>query len=228
MNISERGLKMEENGKEENVENQENVNNVVNVETVEENNPINDSSKNVKNKKKFLIVFIIVIIAILVIFNVIFNNSKAKAKSAVKDYIKAIGKGDIKKVMKLTDPYGLYVFNNLDEDDYEDFWKEYKEFTKEKDEDYEDVKDEWEDYQDKDEIKDLEDSIEDLLDDYTIKVKKIVSVRKEGKNLYRVKAKIEAKEKGEKGDTSNQVFYVMKKSFKCYVVGSDFYNFLDF
>ena len=81
---------------------------------------------------------------------------------------------------------------------------------------------------DKDEIKDLEDSIEDLLDDYTIKVKKIVSVRKEGKNLYRVKAKIEAKEKGEKGDTSNQVFYVMKKGFKCYVVGSDFYNFLDF
>ena len=69
---------------------------------------------------------------------------------------------------------------------------------------------------------DLEDELEDQFEDYTIKVKKIISIKKEGKNLYKVKAKIEVKEKGEKAETNNQEFYVMKKGMSCYVVDAGF------
>ena len=131
-----------------------------------------------------------------------------------------MNKGDVKKMIKSTDPYGTYVFGKLDKDEYEDFWNEYKDFIKEKDDDYDEVKENYEDSLDKDEIKDAKDSLEDLMDDTSIKVKKISSVKKVGKNLYKVKAKIEVKYDDDK-KTESQDFYVMKKGLNCYIVSSE-------
>ena len=219
---NERGFNMEENGND--IQNIDEQNDFKNVEGFENTNPINDSSTEVKSKKKLFMVIIIIVavLAVLLIFNAIFNSPKAKSKKVVKDYIKAISNADLKKIMKLTEPYGVYVLESLDEDDYDDFWKEYKEFVKEKDDEYEDIKDNWEEKQDKDEIEESQEDLEDLMDDISIKVKKIVSVKKEGKNLYRVKVKIESKQDKEKAETANQIFYVMKKGFKYYVIGGDF------
>lgn len=192
-----------------------------------EDSVVNDTtSENVGGTKskttKIIICAVVVIIAIVVVFNVFFN-TKGKAKSVVKDYIKAFSKVDVKKMIKLQDPYGSYVFNKLSKDDYDDFWEEYQEFVKEKDDDYDEVKESYEESLEKDEIDDVKDEIKDYLEDedISIKFKSISSVKKEGKNLFRVKAKVEFKKDDEK-KTKTLTFYVMKKGLSCYIVDEEF------
>ena len=208
---------MEEN---ENVEQVESTETVEAEVTNEANNGVAENKvvKFLKEKKKWLLIGVIAIIAICVIYNVFFN-VKAKAKKVVKQYIAAVNKADAKKLIKLSDPYGVYVFGTLDEDEYDDFWKEYKDFIKEKDDDYDDVKDDYEDSLDKDSIKKAKENLEDMMEDRSIKVKKIKSVKKEGKNLYKVKAKIKAVEDDDER-TSDMEFYVMKKGLNCYIVSA--------
>lgn len=193
--------------------------NVENVENVETSNVTSEETKKggfLKNKKMLIIVAIVAVIAIIILFNV-FGNTKGKAKNVVKQYVKAMDNCDAKKMIKLVDPYGAYVFGKLDEDDYEDFWDEYKEFVKEKDDDYDDVKESYKESLEKDNIKDAKEALEDIFDDAKIKIKKISSVKKVGKNLYKVKAKIEMKSDDDK-ETESQDFYVMKKGTSCYIV----------
>lgn len=196
------------------------TNGVIN-ETGEKNETVNEGTekKGLKNIKNLIILIVIIIIAIIVLISV-FGNSKQKAKNVIKQYVKAMNKSDVKKMIKLSDPYGEYVFSNLDEDEYDDFWDEYKDFVKEKDDDYEDVKEEYEESLEKDNIEDAKETYEDFMEDTTIKLKKFSSVEEVSKNLYKVKARIESKT-DDKKDTNSFKFYVMKKGSKCYIVGSE-------
>ena len=213
---------MEENGNFENENvNQVETNEVFEAETIngnENNGKENNVIKFLKEKKKLLVIIVIAIIIICVLYNMFFN-VKSKVSNVVKQYVSAVSKLDAKKIVKLTEPYGTYVLAKLDEDDYEDFWDEYKDFVKEKDDDYDDVKDEYEDSLDKDALEDAKEDLEDLMDDRTIKVKKIKSVKKVCKNLYKVKAKIKATD-GDDEATNDMEFYVMKKGLKYYIVSA--------
>lgn len=184
-------------------------------ENVEQNDTIVSETKGGVANKKWLIIFVVIVIAgIIVLFNV-FCNTKGKAKSIVKDYYSAISKKNAKKMEKTIDPYGSYVFSNLDKDDYEDFWNDYKDFIKS--DKYDDYKDQIEEDKDED-IEDVQEVMDEYLEDVSIKLKSIKEVKKVGKNLYRVKAKVEIKKDDDKS-TKTQTLYVMKKGLKCYIVG---------
>ena len=129
-----------------------------------------------------------------------------------------MNKSNVKKMLKTVDVYGAYVFGNLDEDDYDDFWDEYKDFLKS--DDYDDYKDKWEDNEEKT-IETLEDTFDEYKsEDSSIKVKEFKSVKKVSKNLYKVRVRLEIKEDDEKSK-ENATIYVMKKGTKCYIIGGD-------
>lgn len=202
-------------------------------ENVEVNEtPINDgaSENNEKNgsKKALIIGIVVVVIVAIVLFN-IFGNTKGKAKGVVKDFVKAMNSLNAKKMMSCVDPYGAQVFSELDEEDYEDFWDEYKDYLKS--DDYEDFKEEYEEEKD-DQLDDLQDMFdeqkEEIKDDdidYSVKLKEFKSVKKVGKNLYKVKAKISMQYDDDK-DSKTMEFYVMKKGLSCYIVGGDYSSLL--
>ncbi|MBR2290073.1 MAG: hypothetical protein IJ867_05695 [Clostridia bacterium] len=189
-------------------ENENKNENVEVTETVEANETTVEATAEkvggIKSKKGLIIGIVVALIAICIIFNVFFN-TKGKAKSTIKNYLNNYGKGKYVKAMKQIDPAGRYVFRQLDEDEYEDFWTEYKEFKKS--DEWDDVKEEWEER-----IEDMKDEEEDFDKDdkTTFKIKKITKFKKVGKNLYQVKAKIKAKQDGEE-DEDTLTFYVMKK-----------------
>lgn len=128
-------------------------------------------------------------------------------------------------MMNCVEPYGTQVLSDLDEEDYEDFWTEYKEYLKS--DEYEEFKEEYEDEKE-DTLDEMQESFDDMKEElkdddikYSMKVKEIKSVKKEGKNLFKVKAKIEV-EYDDEEDSSTMTFYVMKKGTKCYIVGGDY------
>ncbi len=169
-----------------------------------------------KNKIVLIVAIVIAVVAVCLIFNM-FLNPKAGAKRAVKQYISAFNSANVKKMLKLTDPYASYVLGTLDEDEYDDFWDEYKDFIKDEDDTYDRLKDAYEDSLDSDEIDEAKESLEDLMEDKSIKVKEIKSVKKESKNLYKVKAKLTLKDDDDK-DSATANFYVMKKGMSYYIV----------
>ena len=191
---------------------EENENVEVN-ETVE-NNVVSDKLGWLKNKKGIIIAVVIALVAICVIFNVFFN-TKGKAKSLIKDFCKSLEKGKYEKALKMIDPVGMYAFAELDKDEYEDFWNEYKEFKKS--DEWEDAKEEWDEL-----LEQAKDAEEDFDKDEAmkIKVKKFKDVKKVGKNLYKVKAKIET-EVDDEEDSTTTTFYVMKDGLKCKLVGGE-------
>ncbi|MBR1540566.1 MAG: hypothetical protein IJ629_05340 [Clostridia bacterium] len=198
---------MEEN------ENVEEVKETV-VDEATETTSGNGVGATIKSKKNLIIAIVAILVVICVIFNVFFN-TKGKAKSVIKKYCTALGKGKYQKALKQIDPVGMYVFQDLDEDSYEDFWEEYKEFKKS--DDYEESMDEWKEMLDA--CKDAEEDF-DKDDAAKIKVKKITKFKKVGKKLYQVKAKIQSKVDGDT-DTETMTFYVMKDGLGCKLVGGD-------
>lgn len=108
-------------------------------------------------------------------------------KKAVKKYIKAMNKMNAEKVIKCMDFAGAeawswYNTDDFSEEDYDEFIKNYK------DVDEEDIKDSKKYLK-----KSLNSSFEDMKDDYKkykITLEEIKSVKKLGKDLYCVKAKI--------------------------------------
>ena len=204
------------------MEENQNVENVVTNEAASETTSELNEKKGLKNTKNLIIIAVVAIIAIVVLVS-IFGNATGKAKGVVKQYVKAMNKLDIKKTITLTDPYGSYVLSYLDKDEYDEFWDEYKDFIKDKDDKYDDVKESYEESLEKDNIKDAKDSLEESMEDTTIRLKKISDVEKVGKNLYKVKARIEVKNDDNK-KTETEKIYVMKKGMKCYIVGIDMKN----
>ena len=202
---------MEENENQTtNVENVENTVNseVNNTETTNANNIV----ETLKSKKNLIVGVVICLVVILCVYNVFFN-TKGKAKNVVIDYYKALNKGKAKKMLKTVDMAGVYVFSELDDDEYEDFWAEYKEYVDS--DEYKEAKEEYDEALDEN-IEDLEDLLSDS--ETTIKVKKVKEVKKVASHLYKVKVQLESKD--EDGDKSQKTVthYVMKKGLKCYIV----------
>ena len=175
-------------------------------------NGLNNVKNLLKEKKNLIIAIVVAIVAIIVVYNVFFNTN-GKIKSVINTYGKAIGNGKYEKALKQIDAAGMYTFQGLDEDEYEDFWSEYKDYKK---------SDEWEEKEENwkellDEAKDAEDDF-DKEDAYKFNVKKITKCKKIGKNLYEVKAKVETVIDDEE-DTDTEMFYVMKDGLSYKLVG---------
>lgn len=137
-------------------------------------------------------------------------------EAAVEDIIKAIDQKKAKKILDAIDIYGMTVLEDMDEDEYEDFYDEYKDFLKS--DEYDDMQDEWDEAEEEalDGLQDWLDGIEDL----KVKVKKITKNEEIGKNIYEVKAKIEATQDDDT-ETDTMTFYVMKDGSSYKVIGGD-------
>lgn len=146
--------------------------------------------KNV-NYKKYL-PYIGIAIAVILIIIVLAAALGGGPKKAVKKYVSAMNKRNASKVVSSMDFVGTeawsykYKADDFSKDDYEEFTDKYKDLVKE---------------YDKDDIKDAEkslkktfdkgfDNIEDDYKSYKVKVDNFKSVKKLGKDLYAVKAKI--------------------------------------
>lgn len=127
---------------------------------------------------------IVAIIAVIVCLSLFTGGPK----KAVKKYIKAMNKMNTEKVIKCMDFAGAEAWSwKYDEDDFSE--EDYDEFIKNyKDVDEEDIKDSKKYLK-----KSLNSGFEDMKDDYKkykITLEEIKSVKKLGKDLYCVKAKI--------------------------------------
>jgi hypothetical protein len=185
------------------------------VEYTAETTTVNAGNKVIdflKAKKKLIAIVAIVIIVIAIIVDI----ATTSPKEAVKKFISNLNSGKSEKAFKYIDYAGSYVFSDLDDDEYDDFWENYKEFLD--DDDYDDYMDNIKEYMDDDFYEDMDDEIKDS--ETSIKLKKIESVKKVGKNLYCVKAKIKIKDDDDT-KTKTVKFYVMKKGTKSYIVGSN-------
>ena len=191
----------------------------VEQEVIKENNSSTNSTKTtnkvvefIKAKKKIIGIIILAIIVIIVAVDLIFVTPKEVVKKFMGDF----GKGNIENALDYVDVAGAYVFSELDEDSYDDFWSDYRDFRDS--DDYDDLMDEYEENMDTDYFDDFKDQMEEY--DISIKVDKISKVKKEASHLYRVTAKIEvAYEDYEM--SGNMYFYVMKNGAKSHIVGMD-------
>ncbi len=159
---------------------------------------------------------IVAIIAVIIYLSVFTGGPK----KAIKKYIKAMNKMNTEKVIKCIDFAGaeawIYDEDDFSEEDYEDFMKDYEEI------DEEEIKDE-----EKYVKKSLNSGFDDIKEDYKkykITLEEIKSVKKLGKDLYCVKAKItlfvkpkdEDEDEIDKTDTASFIVYKNK------IVYSDF------
>lgn len=142
----------------------------------------------------------VAVILVIVLLVAIFGGGP---KKVVKKYLKALNKQNAAKVIDCIDMVGMkcwsYKYNDdFDEDDYEDFKDEYKELSKDMDKD--DLKDAKKEA--KEDFKDEFEDIKDTYKNYKFKVEKFKDVKKLGKDLYKVEAKIslEAKAKDKDDD----------------------------
>lgn len=172
--------------------------------------------KNVDYKK--YLPYIGIAIAVILIIIVLAAALGGGPKKAVKKYVSGMSKGNASKVIASMDFVGTeawsykYKADDFSKDDYEEFTDKYKELVKE---------------YDKDDIKDAEKSLKktldkgfDTIDDdyksYKVKVDSFKSVKKLGKDLYAVKAKISVvakpkdKDDDELDESDIQTFIVYK------------------
>lgn len=192
---------------------EENQNQNENAQTVDTSSNVSGAEKNVivetiKAKKKLISIVVVAVIALLIILDLLI----VSPKETVQKFVKALNKPDVKKAFSYMDYAGVYVLEDLDEDDYDDFWEEYQEFKE--DDDYEEMMEYMEEYMDEDFYDDMNEEIED----YTIKVTKITKVKKVAKNLYEVKAKLKMIDEDGEDKKPTAKFYVMKKGLKSYIV----------
>lgn len=151
----------------------------------------------------------------------------ASLEKVVEEYIEALSKYKAKEAIKYIDPYGGYVLYNMDEDDYEDFWKEYQDFLD--GDEYEEYQEQWEE-----ELKDKNiEYVQDDLDyweeeEYELKLNKVVNSEKVGKNLYKVKVKVQTIYNNNDKDTESITGYIMKKGSEYYIIGGELDLFTDY
>lgn len=160
----------------------------------------------IKQHKNIVLGIVVVLVAVILLSS-LFGGGK---KGVIKDYVKAYNKGNGEKMMKLVDMAGSAVYTEMvfNDDDLEDFYEEYKDYVK---------SDEWKDAEEEldDFMEDAIDEIEEPDDDEKIKIKKFKDVKKEGKNLWKIKVEVEIDD-----DDKKLEFYVMKKGLKYYIVSS--------
>lgn len=143
------------------------------------------------NYKKYL-PYIGIAIAVILIIIVLVATLGGGPKKAVKKYVSGMNKKNASKIIDSMDFIGTeawsykYKADDFSKDDYEEFTDKYKELLKE---------------YDKDDIKDAKKSLKKTLDkgfddieedykSYKVKVENFKSVKKLGKDLYAVKAKV--------------------------------------
>lgn len=174
-----------------------------------------------KEKKSFdwkkYLPFIGIAVAVILLIIILVAIFGGGPKRAVKKYIKAMNKQNASKVVDSIDFVGMkcwyeYDEDDFDKDDYEDFKDDYKDAKDDMDKD--DLKDAQKEL--KDEIKDGFDTIKDNYKNYKIKVEKFKEVKKLGKDLYKVEAKIsleaKAKDKDDKDiDKSDTAVFIVYK-----------------
>lgn len=155
--------------------------------------------------KKYLpfIGIALAVILVIVLLVAIFGGGP---KKAVKKYLKALNKQNATKVVDCVDMIGMdcwsYKYNDdFDKDDYEDFKDDYKEAKDDMDkDDLKEAKDEA-----KDDLKDGFDNIKDTYKSYKFKVEKFKNVKKLGKSLYKVEAKVSLEAKAKDKDDDDDI-----------------------
>lgn len=153
--------------------------------------------------KKYLPI-IGIVLAVIILIIVLVSVLGGGPKKAVKNYVNAMNKSSVSKLMKTQDLRGMYAWRNssfklkdFSEEDYDKFI-----------ENYEKVEDSTieaaETYQEKS-IEKSFDKIKDEYKSYKIKVEKIKSTKKLGKDLYLVKAKVSIVAKPEDEDENDEI-----------------------
>lgn len=176
---------------------EENQNQNENAQTVDTSSNVSGAEKNVivetiKAKKKLISIVVVAVIALLIILDLLI----VSPKETVQKFVKALNKPDVKKAFSYMDYAGVYVLEDLDEDDYEEMMEYMEEYMDE----------------------DFYDDMNEEIEDYTIKVTKITKVKKVAKNLYEVKAKLKMIDEDGEDKKPTAKFYVMKKGLKSYIV----------
>lgn len=187
-----------------------------NSETITSNNKFDFKNffKNFDYKKYLPIAGIV--LAVIIVIIILAVALSGGPKKAVKSFINGINKQNAAKVVKSVDLAGIdawgysYNVDDFSDDDYDDFIEDYKDV-------------------DKDEIKDLkkdmeenmEDSFDEMSDEYKsykLKIEKFKDVKKLGKDLYAVDAKVSIsakpkdKEETKEIDASDTITFVVYKN----------------
>ena len=153
----------------------------------------------VKGNTKIVIGIVAAIVVVIVAASIIGGGQKR----AVKKYVKAFAKMDVKSVLKTYDVKGALA------------WAECNEKPKKFKDAYDDIDDDDVEEAEED-AEELFESLDDEFDKLSIKVKKITSVKKEKncKGMYKVKAKLKIKyETDEKdNDIEKTVEFVVYKN----------------
>lgn len=176
--------------------------------------------ENKTNSKKNAIIGLVAVVAIILVVVLLVKLVGPSPAKTVKKYCKLMNKGEVAKAFELVDLESMYVLMGMDEDEYEDYAEELKDFKDDEDE-YEEYEEGVEDFEET--IEELEDEFSDL-DEYKLEVKEIKDTKKEGKNIWKVKAKVKfvmESEYDEIDKTETVEFYVVKKGLKYYIAAGD-------
>lgn len=139
------------------------------------------------NLKKYL-PFIGIAVAVILVIVILVSIFGGGPKKVVKKFVNAINKQKTDKLIECIDFAGSsawkysYDENDFSEDDYDEFIEDYEDVDKD------DIKDDRKDA--KESFNDMFDSIEDDYKSYNCKIEEFKSVKKLGKDLYAVKAKV--------------------------------------
>lgn len=155
------------------------------------------------NFKKYLPI-IGIVLAVIILIIILVSVLGGGPKKAVKNYVSAINKLNVSKAMKVMDLKGMYAWNfsssklkDFSDEDYDDFIEK-----------YEDVDDSSIETAEASQEKSMErafDNIEDEYKSFKLKVDKIKSSEKLGKDLYLVKAKISIVAKPEDEEENDEI-----------------------
>ncbi len=130
-------------------------------------------------------------VAVIIVLALVISSLIGGPKKAVKKYVSAINSKNAKKITKCIDYAGVkawgykYNANDFDKDDYKEFVEAYKDVDKDDIKDYKETSQEY-----------MDDTMDELKDEYKsfkATVKEFKSVKKLGKDLYLVKARIHLK-----------------------------------
>lgn len=153
--------------------------------------------------KKYLPI-IGIVLAVIILIIILVSVLGGGPKKAVKNYISAINKSSVSKYMKAQDFKGMYAWRSLSfklkdfsDEDYDKFIEKYEDAD---DSIIESIEASQEKSMDK-----AFDDIKDGYKSYKVKVDKIKSTKKLGKDLYLVKAKISLVAKPEDEDENEEI-----------------------
>lgn len=153
--------------------------------------------------KKYLPI-IGIVLAVIILIIILVSVLGGGPKKAVKNYVGAINKSNVSKVMKVMDLKGMYAWrsSSFDVKDFSD--EDYDKFI----EKYEDVEDSVIEAAEESQEKSIDkvfDNIKDEYKSYKVKVEKIKSSKKLGKDLYLVKAKVSIVAKPEDEEENEEI-----------------------